>query len=67
MIAIKLNGEERQIEVGTTVSVLLDGLGLNRDGVAVAVNRRVIPRSKHGESEVPEGADVEVIRAVGGG
>ncbi len=67
MITITLNGEQRQLRAGSTVSDVLDELGMNRDGVAVAVNRRVVPRSEHAENEVPDGAEIEVIRAVGGG
>lgn len=67
MLSVRLNGEPRHLEEGATVASLLDSLGLNRDGVAVAVNRRVVPRSEHSKSEVPEGAEIEVIRAVGGG
>jgi len=67
MISVTLNGARKRIARGTTVAELLDGLGLDGDGVAVAVNRRVVPRSEHSDMEVPEGADIEVIRAVGGG
>jgi len=67
MITVTVNGSTKRIARGTTVSELIDGLGLQSDGVAVAVNRRVIPRSEHAAQKVPEGAEVEVIRAVGGG
>ena len=64
---LKVNGEEREVEVGTTVTALLDSLGLNRDGVAVAVAGHVVPRTQHPERELQDGEAVEVIRAVGGG
>ena len=64
---IHVNGDKRSVEVGTTLIQLLDSLGLNRDGVAVALDRRVVPRSEHRSCEIPPGAMVEVIRAVGGG
>jgi len=64
---VKVNGAERQLADGATVADLLGELGLDRDGVAVAVDGRVVPRSQHHETELSDGAAIEVIRAVGGG
>lgn len=64
---ISVNGTARQVPAALTVADLLDSLGLNRDGVAVAVDRQVVPRSEHGRRQLHDGASVEVIRAVGGG
>ncbi len=67
MITVHVNGEEQQLRAGTTVRQLLSSLGLDRDGIAVAIDRKVVPRSQHGTHQIEEGASVEVIRAVGGG
>ncbi len=65
---IRLNGEERAVSDGATVATLLAELGLEtRMGVAVAVDRSVVPRRDHATTALRDGADVEVIRAVGGG
>lgn len=65
---IRLNGEDRDVGADATVASLLRELGLEaRMGVAVAVDRRVVPRATHATTPLREGADVEVIRAVGGG
>jgi sulfur carrier protein len=64
---VRLNGEPRELPDGTTVAGLLERLGLDRDGIAVAVDRDVVPRGRHAEVVLRDGADVEVIRAVGGG
>ena len=64
---VKVNGKARNVKDGATISALLDDLGLNRDGIAVAVDRKVVPRSVHPSTVLNEGASVEVIRAVGGG
>jgi len=69
---LKVNGIDRQVggdiaDSEPTVRVLLQDLGLDRDGIAVAVNGVVVPRNRHGETMLREGDDVEVIRAVGGG
>lgn len=64
---IRLNGEEREVADGTSVGMLLESMGLRRDGIAVAVDKQVVPRGDHDRTALREGADVEVIRAVGGG
>ena len=64
---ILLNGAERSVPVGCTVAMLLESLGLRRDGVAVAIDMHVVPRSTHAERVIEEGARVEVVQAVGGG
>ncbi len=61
-----VNDEELEVDDGTTVSALLDSLGFPDRGIAVAVNWSVLPRSQW-DSEVPEGARVEVVTAVQGG
>ena len=47
MITIQLNGEERQLHEKMTIENLLDHLDLKQEGIAVAVNHRVIPRGEH--------------------
>ena len=64
---IEVNGDELELAGEATVEALLEQLGLNRDGIAVAVDHRVVPRSRHAETRLSAGARVEVIRAVGGG
>lgn len=64
---VRLNGVEREVPDGRTVQGLLADLGLDRPGVAVAVDGRVVPRSEHPDRALADGAVVEVIRAVGGG
>lgn len=67
ILLVKVNGSERELPPGSTVADLLDRLDLPTDGVAVAVDRRVVPRSEHASHELAPGAEIEVIRAVGGG
>lgn len=61
-----VNDEEVDVDDGTTVTALLEHLGLPARGVAVAVDWTVIPRSQW-DSVVSEGARVEVVTAVQGG
>ena len=64
---IILNGENRSVPHGTTVSGLLDMLGIQKDRVAVEVNVAVIKKDSYGEHLLTEGDQVEVVSFVGGG
>ncbi|HBL70612.1 sulfur carrier protein ThiS [uncultured Alistipes sp.] len=52
---------------GATLSELLAALGTPADGVAVAVNNRVVPRSEWTTAILHEADKVTIIRAVCGG
>ncbi|MBW1877176.1 MAG: sulfur carrier protein ThiS [Deltaproteobacteria bacterium] len=67
MTRIRLNGEDHEIAPGTTIADLLRAMDMPSEGVAVAVERKVVPHSAHAEHVLEEGVEVEVIRAVGGG
>ena len=64
---VAVNGAQRELQAGATVALLLDDLGVPHDGVAVAVNERVVPRSQHATLELTDGDRVEVVHAVAGG
>ena len=67
MIDLRVNGVDREMPDGTTVSGLLEALRVPAAGVAVAVNGTVVPKAEHGSTEVPNHAAVEVLTAVQGG
>ncbi len=64
---VRVNGTEREVPDGATVTELLAALGVPPRGVAVAVEGTVIARTDHERTVVPDGADVEVLTAVQGG
>lgn len=64
---IFVNGDERDVREGISVLGLLETLALGEDRVAVAVNREVIPRAKHGSRVLGPGDRVEIVHAVQGG
>lgn len=64
---ISLNGRDTEAKDGSSVASLLEDLKLGLSKSAVAVNSRVIPRSKLGETFLADGDTVEIIEAVGGG
>ncbi len=64
---IVLNGEEKTLATVLTVTQLLEQMGLTGRRVAVEVNQEIVPRSRHGEVELREHDQVEVVFAIGGG
>ncbi len=64
---LSVNGVEQEVPEGTTVAALLDALRVGREGVAVAVNRTVVPRPAHTGHRLAPADRVEIIHAVGGG
>jgi len=66
-VNLTVNGEQRNVPEGATMSELLNDLRLERNGIAVAVNERVVRTAKLDEHRLQEGDVVEIIRAVAGG
>ena len=66
---ILVNGEEKTVNPNLNIHDLLIALELNptQAGIAVAVNREVIPKTKWQATALRENDDVEIIRAVQGG
>jgi sulfur carrier protein len=62
-----VNGRETELAAGTTVADVVAALCPTGRGVAVALDREVVPRSSWGAVVVPEGAAVEVVTAAAGG
>ena len=63
---VTVNDQELQVDDDTTVTALLQSMGVPDRGVAVALNQAVLPRSQW-DATVPPGARVEVLTAVQGG
>lgn len=64
---IVVNGEERELAAGATVESLVRELTSEERGVAVAVDREVVPRAAWPATELRDGQEVEVLHAVAGG
>ncbi|MDA2891600.1 sulfur carrier protein ThiS [Mycolicibacterium sp. BiH015] len=61
-----VNDEAVEVDEKTTVSGLLEHLGIPEKGIAVAVDWSVIPRSQW-DTLLTDGAKIEVVTAVQGG
>jgi thiazole synthase len=66
-IAIRVNGETRQISSGLTIAAMLAELGLDPRKVAVERNLEIVPRSTLGDVPAEDGDAFEIVHFVGGG
>ncbi|MDE5621849.1 MAG: sulfur carrier protein ThiS [Alistipes sp.] len=64
---IFINRTPRDVDERTTLAQMLTREGIPADGVAVAVDNRVVSRSEWAQTPLHEGARIIVIRAVCGG
>ena len=64
---VALNGENRSITAGTTVSALLEELDLSEDRVAVELDGKILKRTMWSTTEPAAGAQLEIVHFVGGG
>lgn len=67
MVSVTVNGESRKVERGTSLDELLDQLGMERRGLAIAVDDEVVPRSTWSARELGEGSRVEILTIAQGG
>jgi sulfur carrier protein len=70
MLHIQLNGAvytNPRLPMQTTLHELVESLGLSGQAVALAVNRRVVPRDRWRDTLIAALDKVDVVRAIGGG
>jgi sulfur carrier protein len=68
MIKMKLviNGAIREFNCGN-ISELLNTLKLNKDAVAVELNKNIVHRQNFGNTRLKNNDRLEIVKAVGGG
>src|SRR4051812_25002855 len=68
MLMLSVNGAPHAVPAeAMTVAELLAQLGVDAKRVAVEVNRELVPRSRHAQTRLAAGDEVEVVTLVGGG
>ena len=67
MIAVRINGQEREVSEATTLRDYVDTLDVDLRRIAVAHNGTVVRREELSSVTMAEGDQVEIVRAVGGG
>ena len=64
---IKLNGETKDVDDGTTLLSLVEQLSLAPERLAVELNQEVVRRAEWPEVKLSDGDRVEIVHFVGGG
>ena len=64
---IHVNNKETELTQGNTVADLALQLDLPKQGVAIAVQNRMVPRSEWNEKVLQEGDNLVIIKAACGG
>jgi sulfur carrier protein len=67
MVTIIVNGEERAAKPGSTVTDLLDEIGLDPGRVAIERNLEILARPEWQKTSVEPGDRYEIVQFVGGG
>lgn len=64
---LRVNGEEQEVAAGTTVTDLLETLGLSAKRVALERNRVIVKQEQWAELALESGDELEIVHFVGGG
>ena len=67
VMKIKINGEDRQIDDGLTLTALLESLQIRPGRVVVERNRDIVPRDSYNATSINDGDILEIVHFVGGG
>jgi len=67
MTNIIVNGEARHVADDASIADVVDLVSTTRNGVAVALEGDIVPKSEWGATLVPAGAHVEIVTAAAGG
>ncbi|MDY0276155.1 MAG: sulfur carrier protein ThiS [Desulfomicrobium sp.] len=62
-----VNGEQRQMQPGSTVADLLDELQIPVVRVAVEVNLEIVPKASYTQHTLADRDRIEIVHFVGGG
>ena len=66
-MTLTVNGEAKSVSEGLTLAQLVRELGLEKNPIAVELNRRVVPRDRHPATRLADGDRLEIVTLVGGG
>ncbi len=66
-ISVMLNGQALDVPPGRTLLTLVETLGLKPDRLAIELNRKIIKPAEWKETEIRDGAEIEIVHFVGGG
>jgi sulfur carrier protein len=62
-----VNGELKSCDEATSLTALIEQLGMKGDRVAVELNRDIVPRARWADTLLHDGDRLEIVHFVGGG
>jgi sulfur carrier protein len=66
MKTLTVNGKKTNT-AAETIEALLKELNVPRQGLAVAVNSEIVPKTIHATCPIKDGDNIEIMRPIGGG
>ena len=66
-MTLTVNGTAKTVADDLTLAQLVRELGLEKNPIAIELNRNVVPRDRHGDTRLAEGDRLEIVTLVGGG
>ncbi len=67
MIKVRLNGQEKTLSAGMTLSDLLEQYALKQERIAVEIDGVIIDSQDFSTTVLQEANTIEIVRFVGGG
>jgi thiamine biosynthesis protein ThiS len=64
---VNINGEDREVNDGLTLTALLESLQIRPGRVVVERNRDIVPRDTYSATLINDGDTLEIVHFVGGG
>jgi len=64
---VTINNQVRSIETATTLSALIDEMGLDDKRIAIEYNRDILTREQFPTITLQDGDNIEIVNFVGGG
>jgi len=67
IMKIHINGEEKEVMEGLSITRLLEELQIRPARVVIELNRDIVSREAHGSTVLKHGDALEIVHFVGGG
>ncbi|MBI4949253.1 MAG: sulfur carrier protein ThiS [Deltaproteobacteria bacterium] len=64
---VRVNGEDKEAQNGSTLKALLEALDIRPESIAVEVNREIVPKRTWENAVLKDGDVIEIVRMTGGG
>ena len=64
---VQINGQWQEFKKAPTVAELLEARKLPSKRVAIELNRQILPRALHAETQLSDNDAIEIVTLVGGG